>query len=48
MEYNRISQYIVDNPAKWENDKLNGGNNGGNGNIVMEPSSEYNYEMWMI
>ncbi len=43
-EYNRIAQYIINNPAKWENDKLNGGN----GNIVMEPSAEYNYENWMI
>ena len=24
-EYNGISQYIVDNPAKWQNDKLNVG-----------------------
>jgi putative transposase len=24
-EYNRIAQYIIDNPIKWENDKLNGG-----------------------
>ena len=43
-EYNRIAQYIIDNPIKWENDKLNGGN----GNIVMEPSAEYNSEIWMI
>ncbi len=32
-EYNRIAQYIIDNPEKLENDKLNGGN----GNIIMEP-----------
>jgi REP element-mobilizing transposase RayT len=25
-EYNQISQYIIDNPLKWENDKLNMGN----------------------
>jgi hypothetical protein len=43
-EYNRIAQYIVDNPIKWENDKLNGGD----GNIVMEPIAEYNSEIWMI
>jgi REP element-mobilizing transposase RayT len=24
-EYNRIAQYIIDNPIKWENDKLNDG-----------------------
>jgi REP element-mobilizing transposase RayT len=23
-EYNRISQYIINNPIKWENNKLNG------------------------
>jgi len=43
-EYNRITQYIINNPVKWENDKLNGGT----GNIVMEPSAEYNYENWMV
>ncbi len=43
-EYNRIAKYIIDNPQKWENDKLNGGN----GNIVMESPTEYNSEIWMI
>ena len=43
-EYNRIAQYIIDNPIKWKNDKLNGGN----GNIVMEQSAEYNSELWMV
>jgi putative transposase len=43
-EYKRIAQYIIDNPTKWENDKLNGRNE----NIVMEPSAEYNSEIWMI
>ena len=43
-EYNRIAQYIINNPVKWENDKLNGGNR----NIVMEPSADYNSENWMI
>jgi REP element-mobilizing transposase RayT len=42
--YNRITQYIINNPQKWENDKLNGGK----GNIVMEPLAEYNTEDWMI
>ena len=23
MEYNRISNYIIDNPKKWDNDKFN-------------------------
>jgi len=43
-EYNRISQYIIDNPTKWGNDKLNGGT----GNIVMEPQAEYKSEIWMV
>ena len=43
-EYNRIAQYIIDNPIKWENDKLNDGN----GNIVMETQLEYANEIWMI
>ena len=43
-EYNRISQYIIDNPQKWETDKLNGGN----GNIVTEPQTEYNSKIWMV
>ncbi len=43
-EYNRIAQYINDNPINWENDKLNNGN----GNIVMEPNTEYSTEIWMI
>ena len=43
-EYNRISQYIIDNPIKWEDDKLNGGD----GNTVMEENTEYNAEIWMV
>jgi len=43
-EYNRIAQYIINNPKKWENDKLNGDD----GNIVTEPTVEYNSEIWMI
>jgi len=43
-EYNRIAQYIINNPIKWKNDKLNGGV----GNIVMELPAEYNSEIWMI
>jgi len=43
-EYMRITQYIIDNPKKWENDKLNNGK----GNIVMESPTEYGYEKWMI
>ena len=36
-EYTRITRYIIDNPQKWENDKLNGGV----GNMVMEPPADY-------
>ncbi|RCW33319.1 transposase [Marinilabilia salmonicolor] len=43
-EYMRISQYIIDNPRKWINDKLNNGD----GNIVLENQSPYNEEPWMI
>ena len=43
-ECNRISQYIIDNPAKWQNDKLNGGC----GNQVMEPQTIYGEEIWMV
>jgi len=43
-EYQRIAQYITDNPQKWALDKLNGGT----GNSVMEPSKTYNHEAWMI
>jgi len=43
-ECRRIVQYIIDNPAKWGNDKLNGGI----GNQVMESPAIYNEEPWMI
>ena len=43
-EYQRIAQYILDNPQKWAMDKLNGGN----GNQVMESVVAYNDEAWMI
>ena len=43
-EYNRIAQYIMNNPKKWALDKLNGGM----GNAVMEQSPFYNQEAWMI
>ena len=35
--FHRISQYIINNPKKWKNDKLNGGK----GNVVLEPQAEY-------
>ena len=43
-EYSRISQYIINNPKKWQDDKLNGGK----GNIVMEQPEAYGHEAWMI
>ena len=50
-EYRRITQYIINNPKKWEQDKLNGGS----GNQVMESSAPYGQhifcpyeEEWMI
>jgi len=43
-ECQRIAQYIIDNPKKWDMDKLNGGD----GNRVMETTAEYNHEAWMI
>ncbi len=43
-EHQRITQYIIDNPAKWQNDKLNGSNE----NVVMESQVEYDSEIWMI
>ncbi len=41
--YWQIAQYILNNPLKWDNDKLNGGK----GNIVMEPTAVYGEEIWM-
>jgi len=43
-EYQRISEYIINNPINWNLDKLNGGD----GNMVMESPAEYNDEIWMI
>ncbi len=40
--HQRIAQYIINNPEKWERDKLNNGD----GNIVMEPFSDYGTENW--
>ena len=37
-EYNRIVEYIINNPIKWENDKLNGGNG-------YSPNDEYKNEI---
>jgi putative transposase len=43
-EFIRISNYIRNNPINWNKDKLNGGE----GNCVMEPSTSYNEENWMV
>ena len=39
-EYQRIAQYIMDNPKKWDMDKLNGGM----GNQVLETTAEYKHK----
>lgn len=43
-EYQRISRYIIDNPQKWQQDKLNYGT----GNVVTEPDPDYGKERWMV
>ncbi|MCT4615823.1 MAG: hypothetical protein N4A49_13235 [Marinifilaceae bacterium] len=43
-EYKRIAQYIIDNPKKWQSDRLNNGD----GNVISEPQSTYNYKPWMV
>jgi REP element-mobilizing transposase RayT len=42
--YHQIADYIKNNPAKWDMDKLNGGI----GNKILEPSPEYGLEVWMV
>jgi hypothetical protein len=44
IEYTKISQYIINNPLCWDNDKLNGGY----GNTVLEDEIDYNLELWMV
>ena len=43
-DYFRISNYIKNNPHNWDNDKLNNGI----GNTIMEPTSQYGDEKWMV
>lgn len=43
-EFVKISEYIRNNPMNWNKDKLNGGE----GNFVMESSTPYNEENWMV
>lgn len=40
----RLRKYILQNPQKWETDKLNGGS----GNMIMESSATYGDESWMV
>lgn len=42
--FDRISNYIKNNPAKWDLDKFNGGT----GNVVLEPNVDYGAEAWMV
>ena len=44
IEYNKITNYIIENPEHWDKDKLNGGI----GNTVLETEEEYNKEDWMV
>ena len=43
-DYFRISNYIKNNPHNWDNDKLNNGIC----NTVMEPTTQYGDEKWMV
>ncbi|MBU4011378.1 MAG: hypothetical protein KJ882_11510, partial [Proteobacteria bacterium] len=43
-EFVKISEYIRNNPINWNRDKLNGGE----GNFVMEPTTPYNEENWIV
>jgi REP element-mobilizing transposase RayT len=44
QELSNIRLYIQNNPLQWESDKLNGGS----GNRVLEPQTEYGWESWKI
>ena len=43
-EFIKISDYVRNNPIMWHEDTLNGGA----GNFVMESSTPYNEEKWMV
>lgn len=43
-EFDQISEYIRQNPEKWESDKLNGGA----GNVVLDEIEPYGEERWMV
>lgn len=43
-EFYQISEYIQQNPEKWDYDKLNGGT----GNVVLDETELYGEEKWMI
>lgn len=52
MELNRIREYIQNNPAQWELDKLHPSPMYGHGapcpNEIREPTTEYGVEAWMV
>jgi len=43
-EFQRILEYIDNNPKNWHDDKLNAGI----GNVVLEDQRPYNKEIWMV
>ncbi len=43
-EFKKISNYIINNPLCWDNDKLNGGE----GNVILESETGYYHETWMV
>lgn len=51
-ELNRIREYIHNNPARWELDKLHPspmyGRRAGRPNDIREPITEYGVEAWMV
>ena len=48
-EYQRISKYIINNPIKWNMDKLNNDETPGDKSAYLcESSPQYNNEAWMV
>jgi len=43
-EYQRVTEYIINNPMKWDVDQLNEGD----GTKIMETQSPCNDERWMV
>jgi hypothetical protein len=48
QEYNRIKQYIINNPSKWDSDKLQGKSTIPDKTMIREPMADYDNEDWMI